>query len=122
MPFVTTQEVGGSIAIKDEGITIAAKAGSVDLVGSGVTGTAIGNAVTQTIPGGGGSAQQIETPSGTIDGSNRVFTTANVPLFMTVNGQAKYENATGSAGYTRVNLTLTLGFDVFPGDVLRSHY
>lgn len=45
----------GSIEIKDEGVTIAASATSLDFTGTGVTATAIGSDVTADIPGGGGS-------------------------------------------------------------------
>lgn len=45
---------GGSLIVKDEGSTLTSAASSIDFVGSGVTATAVGGAVTVTIPGGGG--------------------------------------------------------------------
>ena len=46
---------GTLTTIKDEGITLSSVAVSVDFVGSGVTATNIGSAITVTIPGGSSS-------------------------------------------------------------------
>jgi hypothetical protein len=43
------------IEIRDEGIPLVDDIDSLDFVGAGVTGTAIGNDVTEEIPGGSGS-------------------------------------------------------------------
>lgn len=51
MAFNNQQE-GGGVAVKDEGVTIAAKATSIDFAGAGVAGAAVGGSVTETIPGG----------------------------------------------------------------------
>jgi hypothetical protein len=55
MPFSNEQEMGKPVTIKDEGVTLASNVSSIDFVGDGVTGGAIGGVVTETIPGGGGS-------------------------------------------------------------------
>lgn len=47
---------GGSLIVKDEGSTLTSAASSIDFVGAGVTATAVGGAVTVTIPGGGGGS------------------------------------------------------------------
>jgi len=53
MSFSNSQEMGKPLKIKDEGVTIVNNANSVDFTGAGVTGTALGNDVTEDIPGGG---------------------------------------------------------------------
>ena len=53
MSFGVTQQSGGAVKIKDEGVTLVNSASSIDFAGGGVTGTAVGNDVTETIPGGG---------------------------------------------------------------------
>ena len=68
-------EQGGSILIKENGVTVVTKAGSIDFTGA-VNVSAIGNAVTVDILGGTGLAPQIIT--GAIDGVNKIFT---VPLY-----------------------------------------
>lgn len=69
----TPPSSGGSLEIKDEGVTIAAAATSLDFTGTGVTATAIGSDVTADIPGGGGS--------GTV-----TSVSATVPTGLTVSG------------------------------------
>lgn len=44
---------GSAIAVRDEGILLTAGVTSFDFVGAGVTATAVGNAVTVTVPAGG---------------------------------------------------------------------
>ncbi len=46
---------GSPVTIKDKGSTLTTGVTSIDFVGDGVTATNIGDAVTVTIPGGGGS-------------------------------------------------------------------
>lgn len=46
---------GATLAVLDEGTQITPAATSMNFVGSGVTATAVGSAVTVTIPGGGGN-------------------------------------------------------------------
>ena len=58
-----------------------------------------------TIPAGGGFI--IETPVGTIDGSNLVFTVSGVPKYIVYYGSTYFE---GEAGYTRSGLTITMPF------------
>lgn len=79
MPFNNVQQSGGSIAIKDEGVTIVPAASSIDFVGAGVGGTNIGSDVTETISGGGGSG------SGDVVG----------PASSTDNAVARFDSTTG---------------------------
>ncbi len=65
----------------------------------------------------------VETPSGTRNGVNKVFTVLHTPKFITFNGQTWYEGA----GYSIVGLTVTL--DIAPNaitdpspDIIRSHW
>lgn len=83
MPFGITQEFGHALTIKDEGLTLTANAASLDFTGAGVSGTVLGNAVTETIAGGGTSFTPVknEIPSDPINGSNTVFNLAHTPLY-----------------------------------------
>jgi hypothetical protein len=54
MSFSNPQELGRPITVKDEGVTIATNVGSFDFTGAGVSGSAVGSAVTEDIDGGGG--------------------------------------------------------------------
>lgn len=68
-------------------------------------------------------APRVETPSGTMNGTNKEFTVTHKPYFITYQGQTLYEDA----GYTVASgtgglLTLTLDNAPYAGDTLRSHY
>ena len=54
MGFNNAQEMGKPITVKDEGVPLTTNASSFDFTGAGVTGTNVGAAVTENIPGGGG--------------------------------------------------------------------
>jgi len=73
------------ISISDEGILITSDVDSIDFVGSGVTISASGNALTATITGGGGSFT-ILTATGTIDDTNTAFSFASKPSIIVMNG------------------------------------
>lgn len=60
----------------------------------------------------------VETPSGTVNGTNKIFTATHTPLWITLNGQSLYVNS----GFALSGLTLTLDLAPQPGDVLRNHY
>lgn len=72
MPYDLREEQGRPVTIKDEGVTLTTNVASIDFAGAGVTGTTIGDAVTETIPGGGG---------GTPGGSNTQFQYNNAGAF-----------------------------------------
>ncbi len=60
----------------------------------------------------------VETPVGNVGGGNKTFTVSNVPLWVTVDGQAIYENN----GYTLSVLTITMDNAPLSGQILRSHF
>lgn len=62
----------------------------------------------------------VETPSGTIDGSNTIFTVSNTPKWVVVNGRKYYSGD----GYTYSAPTITLDALITPpvGSTLRSIY
>lgn len=64
--------------------------------------------------GGGG----VEIPVGDVNGVNVTYTVSNTPKFLTVDGQAIYENY----GYTLSTLTITMENAPLTGQILRSHY
>jgi len=100
MSFNNATEQGQPVAIKDEGITLVSRVSSIDFAGSAVTGTALGNDVTETITGGGGTPGGADTQVQFNDGgafggvSDLTFNKTNITLSvggsdsMTVNGSA----------------------------------
>ena len=85
----------------------------INFTGATVTRDSTG-VLTVAVTGGGG----VETPSGTQNGTNKIFTVLHTPLYLSFNGQNLYENN----GYTLATLTIT--FDVAPAstDIIRSHF
>lgn len=74
--------------------------------------------------GGGGAWYQDETPSGTVNGTNHVFSLAHSPsaiVFIYVNG--KYE-VSGGVDYTRSGTTITFATSSVPqtGDIISANY
>lgn len=61
MAFNNSQEMGRPITIKDEGVPLTTNVGSLDFAGAGVTGGAVGTAVTETINGGGAGSSPLTT-------------------------------------------------------------
>ena len=47
----TVIETGGPVAIKDEGLTLTPRVGSIDFTGLGISGTIVGDDVTEDVPG-----------------------------------------------------------------------
>ncbi len=85
------------------------KAGSGVIVTSNPDGT-------KSISAAGGIS--IETPSGTIDGSNTTFTVLNAPIYISVDGLNKFENV----GYTYLAGTITIIDGVPPADSICSFH
>lgn len=65
-----------------------------------------------------GSQILYETPSGSINGSNTAFTVANVPAFLTMNGQVIVE----TVDYTISGLSITTIVAPPTGSIFRSYY
>ncbi len=84
------------------------------LHGSGVTGLTAGSNITLTPDGHGGftvsalgGGSSLETPSGTIDGSNTVFTVSHTPSYIVVDGLSKF--VTTNYTYLAGIITITDG-------------
>lgn len=60
----------------------------------------------------------VETPSGTVDGSNTTFTVLNTPKALIIDGMMRFENF----GYTLVGLTITVDPLAPPASFIRSFY
>lgn len=91
--------------------------GDTIVAGTGITATRNQNGTT-TLSAPGGAGLSFETPSGTVNGVNKVFTVLNIPKFLVVNGATLFEGA----GYSRASLTLTIDFAPDTDSNLRSAY
>jgi hypothetical protein len=71
---------GTNLEVLDEGISLTTTADSINFIGAAVTATAVGNDVTVSITGTGGSTTRVynEVPTGTIDGLNTDYVTSVV--------------------------------------------
>lgn len=97
----------GGPAILDEGVLIAANPSSINFVGAGVTVTAVGNAITVTIPGGGGGSSPLTTK-----GDLYTYTTTDARLPVGTNGyilSADSGEATGLKWNSLADLGLLTG-------------
>lgn len=108
MSFENPQEMGGSIAILDEDITIADKASSINFKGTGVSGSVIGQDVTENIPGSGSASTPIDEAL-TDSGDHTSFTFPHTPD--STSQITVYNGSNGaiypSSLYSRVGTTLT---------------
>src|ERR1035437_123303 len=107
MSFGITQEMGKPIRILDEGITLVNSVGSIDFVGAGVTGTNLGAAVTETIPGDGSgtvTSVALSVPTGLSISGSPITTTGTLALTLT----AGYviPTSTSLAGYVTTDQTV----------------
>lgn len=116
MSFNNPQEMGHPITIQDEGITLTNSVGTINFVGPGVTGSIIGNTVTETITGSGGGSTTVysETPTGLVDGSNKIYTTSHTittVIGIWINAEFIYpsEYVVSGAGFT-MNTALDASF------------
>lgn len=114
--FYNQQDTGGPIAIKDEGITLVASVRSIDFTGAGVTGSALGDAVTETIAGGGGGST-ILAATGTVNGVNTSFTFSSAPNVIVVDGRplqkTQSDGGVNWTGTTSVTLSVAPNFDIY---------
>lgn len=120
MSYRNAEVKGSALTVKDEGVSLTDGAESIDLIGNGVTGTAVGNDVSVTIPG--GIADQVEIPSGDLDDVNTVFTVTNLPKQIFLNGA--YQTAEGVDYTLSGSGPYTITFVTAPssGSILRSIY
>lgn len=125
MSISILKETGKPISVLDEGVTLSSNISSIDLVGAGVSGTALGDNITATIPGGGGAnrTSRTVTPSGTINGQNKDFTLTDTPdtdsLHLYLNGM--YQTP-GGVDYTLSGVTITYINAPFAGSAHNARY
>src|SRR5688572_18453410 len=103
MPFSNLQEVGRPLKIKDEGVTLVNNAESIDFTGAGVAGSALGNAVTEDISGGGAGFTLLPA-TGSVNGVNASFTFTQKPTYIVSDGAWYVENT----GWTWSGSTATM--------------
>lgn len=123
MPYFNAQPKGNPIKILDEGVTLTAAVAQIDFVGAGVTGTNVGDNVTETISGAVGTTVTEEVPSGSIDGNNKAFTLAHTPTAGTLKvflGGARQQS--GGGDYTLSGATITFVIAPMIGSILVADY
>ena len=125
MSFTNPQELGRPLTIKDEGVDLDTNVESIDYVGSGITGTNSGSAVTATVGLGAGlSFVDEETPTGSINNANKEFALASTPspaasLELRLNGALQ---TSGGEDFTLATATITFVNAPPTGSVLRASY
>lgn len=70
------------------------------------------------VSGGAGNGVNVETPTGTVDGSNATFTVSNEPKFVVADGMVRFP----SLGYTYSGGTITMDPLLAPVQFIRSIY
>lgn len=103
------------LTIQQSGTTKAKVARVINFTGATVTLSATG-VITVAITGGSGGGLTIETPTGTVNGTNATFTVSATPQYIVVDGITYFENN----GYTLSGLTITTS--VPPTGFIRSFY
>jgi len=68
--------------------------------------------------GGGSIGVNVETPVGTVDGSNVTFTVSNAPKFVVTDGSVRFSGL----GYTYLAGTITMEALLAPVSFIRSVY
>ena len=118
----TTLQSGGSVAIKDEGVTLTPSASSIDFVGNGVVGSVLGHDVTETISGVPGTYVSGETPSGAIDDNNTTFTLAHTPISGSLSLFLSGAFQSPTDDYSLTGTTITFTYPPTTGSNLRAKY
>ncbi len=106
------------LAIYDDGILLASDVDSIDFAGSGVVASIIGRAVTTTIAGGGGGGGTgYQAATGTVNGSNTVFSFSTAPSSVSVDfvplQKTSKDGTVNWTGTTTITLTVAPNFDIF---------
>jgi len=100
-----------------DGSTVIAKVARVINFGTNLTATlAADGTITVNASGGGSGGYTVETPSGTVNGSNKTFTVSTTPVYIVVDGITYFDGS----GYSIVGTTITT--DVAPTGFIRSFY
>lgn len=122
---VDVSEFGGAgHVIEDEGTPVTQRA-NLNFVGSGVAVTDVGGKTVVTISSSGLTASNFvtrETPSGTINGSNAIFTLANTPISGTEQVFLNGVLQALTTDYTISSATITMIPAPTTGDKLRVTY
>jgi len=104
------------LMIKD-GATVVAKVARVINFGTNLTATlGADGTITVNASGGGSGGYTVETPTGTVDGSNKTFTVSTTPVYIVVDGITYFDGS----GYSIVGTTVTTV--VAPTGFIRSFY
>ena len=118
--------VGSILRIQEEGQTVSEHVTTLNFIGSSATATYMGNGVIAiTLSSTGSNFAENETPTGTQDGVNAVFTLAQTPsgssLQLYMNGQLL---AAGGEDYTLAGATITYVSAKIPlsTDIIRAWY
>ena len=125
MTYSNLQERGRPIKILDESLPLTTNVKSLDFTGYGVSGSAIGDEVTENIPG--VSNSDSEAPlSGAIDGVNTVFTFTH-PIGILTAGSGVLAKIIGSDGDYTVSgtsspYTVTMVIAPQTETILRNYY
>lgn len=108
---VTTNPKVNKVAILDEGITLTDDVSSIDFTGAGVTGSILGQSVTENIPGAAAPATEVVGEEMNTTGDPVVFTLDFVPVDeprVFIGSARVFEGLTND--YTRAGLTFTFLF------------
>lgn len=115
LPFISTGGGGGSaISVSDESVLLTAGVTSFNFVGGGVTATAVGNAVTVTVPTGGtgdvvGPAVAVSDDIATFNGiTGKLIKDSGVAISSIVTN-TKLQSATTAIGSGAVTLAVVFG-------------
>lgn len=120
MSFSNAQITG--LTVKDEGVSVATPARSLDFVGAGVSATATNDRATATISGSAGTSVSEETPTDSGDHLN--FTLAHTPIAGSLKlyrGGARQQLGVGK-DYTLSGGTITLVVALATVEILLADY
>lgn len=118
--FYNRQARGRGLIIKDEGITLSSDVGTLDFTGAGVTGSVLGDTVTEEIPGGGGSGTLVNNEI--IAGSGTAFTLAGVPVLGSEQIYADRARLYPTTDYTIAGAAITTVLSYAAGDLLATYF
>lgn len=79
MSFSNQQEMGRPVTIKDEGVALSSNVASIDFTGPGISGSAIGDSISEDVPGTSVIGDPV-TPAHGGTGTSTVFTQYAVPF------------------------------------------
>jgi len=115
----TTRRLGWGahpLTVMATGVAIDKNVRFIDFRGAGVTSVVRSSTgvLTVTVGGGGGGGSTVETPTGTVNASNAVFTPSAEPQYVVADGITSF----AGAGYTWNGTTITM--DIPPSQYIRA--